>query len=59
MFGVEAFPAAVFLVMLLSSLRGPRWLVTQALVDKARTVSEQVGTDTDNVEEGVVAIRRL
>ncbi|MBN1845564.1 MAG: sugar porter family MFS transporter [Sedimentisphaerales bacterium] len=58
MFGVEAVPAAVFFVSLFHTPRSPRWLVAQGGVDEARAVLEKVGTDTGNVDEQLVAIRR-
>jgi SP family xylose:H+ symportor-like MFS transporter len=58
MFGVEAFPAAVFFVSLFYTPRSPRWLMAQGSVDEARAVLEKVGTDTGNVDEELVAIRQ-
>jgi MFS transporter, SP family, xylose:H+ symportor len=58
MFGVEAFPNVVFLVLLFFIPRSPRWLVAQNLEDEARAVLEEVGTDTGNVDEELVAIRQ-
>jgi len=58
MFGVEAFPAAAFFVLLFFTPRSPRWLVARGLLDESRAVLEQVGTDTGNVNEDVQAIRQ-
>jgi sugar porter (SP) family MFS transporter len=58
MFGVEAFPAAAFFVLLFFTPRSPRWLVARGLLDESRVVLEKVGTDTGNVDEEVEAIRQ-
>jgi len=58
MFGVEAIPAAVFFVLLFFTPRSPRWLVGQGLLEEARAVLSQVGTDTGNVEEELRLIQR-
>jgi sugar porter (SP) family MFS transporter len=58
MFGVEAFPAAAFFVLLYFAPRSPRWLVAQGLLDESRTVLDQVGTDTGNVDEELEAIQQ-
>lgn len=43
MLGVEAAPAAAFLVFLFFIPRSPRWLVRRGLVDQARAVLEKLG----------------
>lgn len=58
MFGVEAIPAALFFVLLFFTPRSPRWLVGQGLLEEARAVLSQVGTDTGNVEEELQLIQR-
>ncbi len=55
MFGVEAFPAAAFFLLLFLTPRTPRWLCSQKLVDEARAVLERLGTD--NVEEEIKEIQ--
>jgi sugar porter (SP) family MFS transporter len=57
MFGVEAFPAAAFFLLLFLTPRTPRWLCSQNRVDEARAVLERLGTDTDNVEEEIKEIQ--
>ncbi len=58
MFGVEAFPAALFFMMLFFTPYSPRWLVACDRSDEARLVLERVGTDSGNVDEEVAAIQR-
>jgi MFS transporter, SP family, xylose:H+ symportor len=48
MFGVEAFPAAVFFLLLFLTPRSPRWLVAQGRTEEARSVLMRLGTE--NVE---------
>jgi len=43
MLGVEAAPAAAFLVFLFFIPRSPRWLVRRGLIDQARAVLEKLG----------------
>ncbi len=54
-FGVEAFPAAVFLVLLPGNAPSPRWLMTQGRTDEARTALQRLGIQ--NVEQELRAIR--
>lgn len=55
MLGVEAFPAAAFIVMILFVPRSPRWLIVKrGLVDEARRVLEIINPAT--VEEHLAAI---
>lgn len=54
MFGVMAFPAAVFFILLFLVPESPRWLVKKTLVDKARTVLQKVGAA--NVESELADI---
>ncbi len=55
MLGVEAFPAAAFVVMILFVPRSPRWLIVKrGLVDEARRVLEIINPAT--VEEHLAAI---
>ncbi len=58
MFGIVAFPAAAFFVLLYFIPRSPRWLVSRGLMDEARSVLDRVGTDTGNVDEELKAIRQ-
>jgi MFS transporter, SP family, xylose:H+ symportor len=48
MFGVMAFPAALFFLLLFLVPESPRWLVKKSLVDQARSVLKKVGAE--NVE---------
>ncbi|MFV1966369.1 MAG: sugar porter family MFS transporter [Pirellulaceae bacterium] len=47
MFGIEAFPAAVYFVLLMLTPRSPRWLLAQNREDEARRVLERLGTDAE------------
>lgn len=58
MFGVEAFPALAFFVLLFGNPLSPRWLVTRGRPDQAREVLQRVGTDEGSVEEELRAIRQ-
>jgi len=49
-FGVAAFPAALFLVMLFAIPPSPRWLVTHKRVDEARTVLRMMGSEEPEAE---------
>jgi sugar porter (SP) family MFS transporter len=56
MFGVEAFPALAFALLIFTNPRSPRWLVAKNRRDEARSVLEAVGTDSGSVEEELEAI---
>jgi sugar porter (SP) family MFS transporter len=58
MFGVEAIPAAAFLLLLFTVPRSPRWLVAQSRTDEARSVLAQLGTDHGSVDEELGAIQQ-
>jgi sugar porter (SP) family MFS transporter len=45
MFGVEAFPAAVFFLLLFRTPDSPRWLVARNRVEEARAVLQKLGAD--------------
>jgi sugar porter (SP) family MFS transporter len=57
MLGVEAFPAILFLVLVLRIPRSPRWLILKRnLVDEARAILELI--NPANVEETIKNIER-
>ena len=58
MFGVEAFPAALFFFLLFRTPHSPRWLVARGSVREAKNVLEKCGTDSGNVEEEIDAIQK-
>lgn len=47
MFGMEAFPAAIFFALLFFTPRSPRWLVAKGHFEEARRVLAQVGVDSE------------
>jgi SP family xylose:H+ symportor-like MFS transporter len=57
MFGIEAFPAAAFFVLLFFTPRSPRWLVAKNRLDEARTVLAKLGTDIGSVDGEINVIR--
>ncbi len=57
MLGVEAVPAALFFVLLFFTPQSPRWLIGRGRIDEARSLLARLGTDTDNLEEEVQAIK--
>ncbi len=57
MFGVEAFPAAVFFVLLFATPYSPRWLMAKGRNEEARLVLERLGTDTGNVDVEIKEIQ--
>jgi sugar porter (SP) family MFS transporter len=57
MFGVEAFPALLFFLLLFFIPRSPRWLVARGKEAEAAIVLEKCGTDTGSVEEEIAEIK--
>ena len=57
MFGVEAFPALAFVLLLLLNPRSPRWLVSKNLVDEAKNVIGKLGADQGSVEQEISKIQ--
>ncbi len=49
-FGVEAFPAAAFYLLLFGNPRSPRWLMTKGPADEARTVMQRLGIEDVETE---------
>ncbi|NOX65932.1 MAG: sugar porter family MFS transporter [Chlorobi bacterium] len=57
MFGVEAAPAAIFFILLFKNPLSPRWLVANDRISEAKSVIEKCGSDSDNIEEEIEAIK--
>ena len=54
MFGVEAFPAAAFFLLLFGNVLSPRWLITQGRAEAARDTMERLGAaDVDKEMEDI------
>ena len=57
MFGVEALPAMVFLLLMFSTPYSPRWLLSRGRVDEARATFQTLGTDVDSVDDEIASIQ--
>ena len=57
MFGVEAFPALAFFLLLFLNPRSPRWLISKNLVEEARSSISKLGSDTGDVEAEITEIQ--
>jgi MFS transporter, SP family, xylose:H+ symportor len=57
MFGVAAFPSALFFGLLFFTPLSPRWLVAQGRIAEARQEICDLGADEDNVDEELQAIQ--
>ena len=57
MFGVEAFPAAAFFLLLFFSPFSPRWLVARGRIQEAKKVLNECGSDTGNIEQEIKEIQ--
>ena len=57
MFGVEAIPALAFFLLLFLNPRSPRWLISKNLINEARQVIQDLGSDKDNVEQEIIEIQ--
>jgi sugar porter (SP) family MFS transporter len=57
MFGVEAIPALVFVILLVFNPRSPRWLISKNLVEEAKRVLDRVGADSDNIGKEIEDIK--
>ncbi len=55
MFGVEAFPAAAFFLLLFANPLSPRWLMTKNKQDMARSILERLGEK--NIEQEMLEIQ--
>ena len=57
MFGIEAFPALAFTLLLISNPRSPRWLVAQGRTEEAGGVLQKVGAGHEAVVAEIDAIK--
>ena len=57
MFGVEAFPALAFFLLLFSTPRSPRWLLTKGFEEEAKIILKRVGTDHGSIDEEIKEIK--
>lgn len=55
MFGVEAFPAAAFFLLLFGNPLSPRWLLTKGKADEARQIMTNLGAE--NVDQEIREIQ--
>lgn len=58
MFGVEAFPAVVFFMLLFLNPYSPRWLVGQNRIEEAKTVLNKCGSDGESVDIEIQEIQK-
>jgi sugar porter (SP) family MFS transporter len=56
MFGVVAFPAAAFFLLLFRIPQSPRWLVARGRVGEARAALTRLGNDEGRVDDEIEAI---
>jgi MFS transporter, SP family, arabinose:H+ symporter len=54
MFGVAGIPALIFLILLYTIPRSPRWLATQNRVEEARSVLQSIGSRDPEAELGEI-----
>jgi MFS transporter, SP family, xylose:H+ symportor len=57
MFGVQAFPAAIFCYLLFLIPMSPRWLIAKNMIDQAMDVFRKLGSTTKSAEEEIAAIK--